>query len=262
MKRLLLLAALTCGTLASNAQGILNLSTYSGTDLTRYAGKNYNVKVNRYVFAGWNTISLPFDLDATLLNETFGSDCRLEQLAGVENDGQNVRLNFRDCKAQGIKAGQPYILYVTGENRTVSFTAPDATIVDTPTDLTFTVQGTGERVTMSGTPFKRDSQGVYGILARDNAEAAFVNVDDITTGFYATRCYIKLSGGNTALLTTNHIGADDGSTNVADLLTPGERVTVYNISGVPVATDATISDLNRLQPGIHTIKGKKVTISR
>ena len=122
--------------------------------------------------------------------------------------------------------------------------------------------GTGERVTMSGTPFRRDSQGVYGILARDNAEAAFVNVDDITTGFYATRCYIKLSGGNTALLTTNHIGADDGSTNVADLLTPGERVTVYNISGVPVATDATISDLNRLQPGIYTIKGKKVTISR
>ena len=104
--------------------------------------------------------------------------------------------------------------------------------------------------------------GVYGILARDNAEAAFVNVDDITTGFYATRCYIKLSGGNTALLATNHIGADDGSTNVADLLTPGERVTVYNISGVPVATDATISDLNRLQPGIYTIKGKKVTISR
>ena len=261
MKKLLLLAALACGSLTTYAQGLLNLSTYSGTNLTKYAGKNYNVKVSRYVFTGWNTISLPFDLDASLLDATFGADCRLEQLAGVENDGQNIRLNFRDCKKEGIKAGQPYILFYSGDSRSVSFTAPDVTIVDTPANISFTAEGTGERVTMAGAPFKRDAKGVYGILARDNSEAAFVNVDNVNTGFYATRCYIQLSGGNSALLTTNHIG-DDGSTNVTDLFSPGERVTVYNMSGIPVATDATISDINRLQPGVYSIKGKKITVSR
>ncbi len=258
MKKLLLTAAITlaCAN-ASAQQAQISLSTYNGTNLTQYAGKSYNVKVTRYIFNGWNTISLPFDVTSAQVDEVFGNDCRLECLAGVENDGKDIKLNFRNCKAEGIKANVPYILYYTGETGSKTFNVENATIVDAKPELTFTAEGTGETVTMACAKTKRNAQGVYGILARDNAEAAFVNVDDVKTGFYATRCYIQLSNGNSTMLSTNHI---NGATSVNSVMKEGETADVYNVSGVAVAKGATSAQVMNLEPGIYVIKGKKVMV--
>ncbi len=253
MKKLFLMAAFALGCISMNAQETLNLSTYQGTNLSKYTGKTLTVTVNRYVFNGWNTISLPFQMTEAQVNEAFGNDCRLERLAGVENDGTNIRLNFQDCKAEGIRANVPYILYYTGETGTKKFKTENVAVLDDAASITFTAEGTGETVTMACAKAKKGAEGLYGILARDNSEATFVNVDDISNGFYATRCYIQLSNGNSTLLTTNHISGDVTSINSVAKL--GEKVDVYNLSGVKVA-----DNINGLQKGIYVVKGKKVMV--
>ena len=253
MKKLLLMAAIALSSIGANAQQNLTLSTYKGTDLAKYTGKTLNVSVNRYVFNGWNTISLPFDLTEAQVNEAFGNDCRLERLVGVENDGSNIRLNFQDCKAEGIRANVPYILHYTGETGTKSFKTEGVAVYDAPSAITFTAEGTGETVTMACAKTQKAAEGLYGILAKDNAEATFVNVNSISTGFYATRCYIQLSNGNSTLLTTNHIGSD--VTDIKSVVKAGERVEVYNLSGVKVA-----EDVKGLKRGIYVVKGKKVMV--
>lgn len=258
MKKLLLTAAFAFACIGINAQGNLTLSTYKGTDLSKYAGKTLNVTANRYIFNGWNTISLPFSLTEAQVNETFGSDCKLEKLVGVENDGQNIRLNFQNCKSEGIKANTPYILYYTGTTGTKRIYAGNALIADAPAALTFTAEGTGETVTMSCAKLQTQASGLYGIWAKDNTEATFVNVDESSNGFYATRCYIQLSNGNSTTLTTNHISGN--ITSISSVVKGGEKVDVYNISGVQVARQINASEVNSLQKGIYVVKGKKVLV--
>ncbi|MBQ2299041.1 MAG: hypothetical protein II278_06675 [Bacteroidaceae bacterium] len=258
MKKLLLVAIIALTNLCAHAQTTLTLSTYSGTDLAKYAGKTLNISANRYLFTGWNTISLPFSMTEEQINETFGSDCKLEKLAGVEHDGHDIKLNFQDCKSEGIQANIPYILYYTGKTGDKKISVKNATISNTHTPLSFAVQGTSLSVTMSGTQQIRKAQGVYGIMGKDNAEALFVNVDDVETGFYATRCYIELSNGNSFTLTTNHIGKD--VTSIQSTVKPNENVDVYNISGIKVASQIGISEISKLQQGIYVIKGKKILV--
>jgi hypothetical protein len=259
MKKLYIIALCAISALAANAQQTLNLSTYSGTDLAKYNGQALKVTVSRYVFNGWNTISLPIDVSAAELDATFGSDSKLEKLVGVENDGNGVKLNFQDCKAEGIKANTPYILYYTGEPGTKKFTVDEALVEDSEAEISFTAEGTGETVKMACARKHTDATGLYGVLAKDNSEAKFVNVDGITNGFYATRCYIKLSSGNSTQLTTNHIAAGDVS-SISAIAAAGDMVDVYNISGVRVASGIKASDVNRLQKGIYVVNGQKIMV--
>ena len=258
MKKFYLIAALAVSALAANAQTTLTLSTYSGTNLEKYSGKALNVSVSRYVFNGWNTISLPIDVSEEELDATFGNDCKLEKLVGVENDGTGVRLNFQDCKAGGIKANTPYILYFTGESGTKRFLVKNALVQDEPASISFTAQGTGETVTMACAKMQTNAKGLYGVLAKDNTEAKFVNVDDVANGFFATRCFIQLSSGNSTVLTTNHITGDVSS--IAAVAAKGELVDVYNVSGVKVANKINAAEVNRLQKGIYVVNGKKIMV--
>lgn len=252
MKKLLLIAAIALGCSNASAQQTLNLSTYAGTDLVKYNKKTLNVNVNRYVFNGWNTISLPFDLSEEQINEVFGTDCRLETLAGVEKDGSDYKLNFLDCKKEGIKANTPYILYYTGETGSKTIKAKDAYITDEPATKTFNIDGID--VKFECAQKQTEAKGRYGILAKDNSEASFVNVDDVKAGFYATRCYVSVSNSNIASLETNHIGSGDVTSisSVSDLKGKGD---IYNLSGIKVGSKG-----SALTPGIYIINNKKVLV--
>jgi len=259
MKKLFFIAALALGCVTASAQKTLSLSTYSGTDLTKYDNKTMNVYVSRYIFKGWNTISLPFNVSKEQLNEVFGSDCRLEKLAGVESDGMDIKMNFVDCKEEGIKANVPYILNYTGETANKSFTVENATIVNSEASVSFTVANTGETVTFGAAQKHQSADGLYGILAKDNADAAFVNVDNTSTGFYATRCFIKLSSGNSTMLTSKHFTQSE-ITSINSIVKGNEKVDVYNVSGNLVAKSATAQEISNLSSGVYVVKGKKIMV--
>ena len=257
MKKFYLIAAMALATLTTNAQQKLYLSTYNGTDIAKYDGATCDVTVNRYVFKGWNTVSLPFELSEQELNETFGSDCRLEKLVSVDETANGIQLNFQDCKANGMQANTPYILYYTGEAATKKI-AKEALISNEAATLSYTTKS-GETVSMCGAQKHLDGKGLYGVMAIDNADAKFVKVGENTNGFYATRCYIQLSSGNMQTLTTRHLAAGE-VTGIQAVATEKEIVDVYSTSGAKVASKVRASKVNSLKPGIYVVKGQKVLV--
>ena len=256
MKKLFIIAALAAATLSAQAQEKLYLSTYSGTNLARYDGKVCDVNVSRYVFTGWNTIAMPFDMSEQELNDVFGSDCRLECLTGAEDNGNGVTLNFIDCKAGGMMANTPYMLYYTGESGTKKI-VKQAEVTDAQAAITYATQS-GEVVTMEAVRTHTDGKGFYGVLARDNAEVKFVSVDsENTNGFYATRCYVRLSSGNSKLISARHLGE---ATSINAIASQDELVDVYSVSGAKVASQVRASEVNSLRPAIYVIKGQKILV--
>lgn len=257
MKKLLVIAAMAALSLGAQAQEKLNLSTYNGTNLAKYDGKMCDVTVNRYIFTGWNTVALPFAMSEQELNDAFGSDCRLERLFNVEDNEMNgVTLNFIDCKKSGLEANTPYMLYYTGEagNKKI---VKQTEVTQGQAALTFNTQS-GEKVTMEGAQTQTDGKGLYGVLARDNSEVRFVSVgEENTTGFYATRCYIRLSSGTSKLLTAQHLGEP---TSINDIARQDELVDVYNTAGAKVASQIRAAEVNHLRPAIYIVKGQKILV--
>ncbi len=240
------------------AQQKLTINTISGTDVKKYDQQMVDVTVNRHVFKGWNTISLPFAMTEAKINEVFGPNCRLERLVGVENNGNEIKLNFQDCKKSGIEANVPYILYYDGETANKTISVANAKISAGKAAVTFD-DNNGNKVTFAAAKSKVDSNGKYGIMAKDNAEAAFVNVNNVETGFYATRCFITVSSGTAPLLTANHIGADE-ATGINNVVRRGEAVDVYSVGGTLIGSGMSIDQVSGLNKGIYVIKGKKVMV--
>ena len=257
MKKFYFIATLAVATLTANAQEKLMLSTYNGTNLEKYDGQICNVTVNRYMFTGWNTIALPFDISANELDETFGTDCKLEKLVSVENVGNDIQLNFQDCKAEGLKANTPYIIYYTGEacNKRI---VKEAAVSNNQPIVSFTTPR-GENVTMAGVQTKTAGVGFYGILARDNAEAKFAKVDSNLSGFLATRCYVQLASETAGKLITKHVAAGE-TTSITAITKGNEKVDVYNTNGAKVASNVSAAQVNNLHPGIYIVKGQKVLV--
>ena len=258
MKKFYLIAVVALMSLAASAQQTLNISTYNGTNVSKYDGQEVNVVVNRYMFNGWNTIALPFAMTETELNEVFGTDCKLEKLVAVDNNGNSFNLYFQDCKAGGIEPNTPYIIHYTGENANKRI-AKTAIISDAEPALTLVSKGNGEMVTMAGARMHTPGEGLYGVLAVDNSEARFVAVDDTKSGFYASRCYIKVASGNDATLNTIHMGANE-VTSIAAIAASNEKVDVYSLSGMRVATGISAKEMSKLQPGVYVVNGQKVLV--
>ncbi len=258
MKKMMVIAAMAALSLGAMAQEKLTLSTYNGTNLTRYDGKVCDVTVNRYIFNGWNTVALPFSLSEQELNDVFGTDCRLERLVSAEDNAQGITLNFADCKQSGIQANTPYMLYYTGENGNKKI-AKQAEVAKGQAVLTFTTQS-GEVVTMEGAQQHTDGQNLYGVLARDNSEVRFVAVgNEATSGFYATRCYIRLSSGTTKQLTANHLASGE-ATSINAIARQDELVDVYNATGAKVASQIPARQVNALNSGLYIVKGQKILV--
>lgn len=258
MKKIYLIALMAVLSLAVSAQQRVVLNTVNGTNLQRYDGTECLISANRYVFQGWNTIALPFELSTNELNELFGADCRLEKLVAAEGNANSVVLYFQDCKAEGLQANVPYILYYTGENTSKKIQKL-ATIIDENASISINLRNSGETVTMVGTKKHIDGVGFYGVLAADNTEATFVKVDETKSGFYATRCYMTLSSGNDAQLVTRHLAAGEIS-GIAEIAASSEKVDVYNLSGAKVASGIRASQVGRLQPGVYVVNGQKVIV--
>lgn len=256
MKKFLLMIAVAAMAFTASAQNRVTLSTYSGTQVDKYVGQQCDVTMNRYLITGWNTFALPFAMSEQELEQVIGQDFKLESLVGVNQRGNEIELCFQDCKAQGIEAGKPYILYYTGETATKKFALSTA-ITSPEASLTLTTQD-GVQVTMSGAALKTDGRDKYGILAVDNSEARFTYVDDDKV-FYATRCFITTSGIEHYTLTTRHLAAGE-TTSITDIVAGNEIVDVYNILGMRVATGIQATDVNNLEPNIYIVNGRKVLV--
>ena len=256
MKKFYLIAMMAIMALTASAQQRLSLSTYAGTNLEKVNGTECQITVNRQMFHGWNTLSLPFAVSVEELNEAFGSDCRLERLVGVENGDNAVSLIFQDCKARGMEANVPYLVYYNGEDGNCRI-AKTAVPYNRPATLTFS--DGHEKVTMGAAQKQTVGDGVYGIRVKDNSEALFTAVNGDGAIFYATRCFVKLSSGTNKTINTIHLAAGE-VTSISTLVSNGRAVDVYTLSGQKVASKANAAQLRSLQPGVYVANGQKVLV--
>ncbi len=257
MKKLFCIIALAGITLTASSQALLKLSSYNGTSLARYEGQRCDVTMDRYMFTGWNTISLPFGMTEQEIDDTFGQGVKLERLVGVSQQGTEIVLSFQDCKAEGIKANTPYIMYYPGEAGNKKLRA-NALLASKESKITMTTGG-GVEVTMHGAAMKTDGKDLYGILAINNVDANFTRIDNEKSFFYATRCYITISGNQQFTLTANHLAKGE-VTSISDIAAASDIVDVYNVLGVRVAHGIKASQVNNLEPNIYIVNGRKVLV--
>lgn len=257
MKKLFCIIALASLTLTAWSQTPLRLSSYNGTSVERYDGQVCDVSVNRYLFTGWNTISLPFAVTEQEIDDALGQGVKLERLVGVTQQGTEIVLNFQDCKSEGIKANQPYILYYPGEAGTMKIHA-NTQVSSKDSKVTLTTTG-GVEVTMNGAAVKTDGMGLYGILAINNVDPNFTYIDNDKAFFYATRCFISIPGDQQFTLTTHHF-AEGEVTSITDIAAENDIVDVYNVLGMRVAHNIKAGDVNNLVPNIYIVNGHKVLV--
>lgn len=257
MKKIFCMIALAAFSLTAWSQNPLRLSTYSGTSVARYDGQQCDVTVNRYLLTGWNTISMPFAMTEQELDDALGQGVKLERLVGVTQQGNEIVLNFQDCKAEGIKANMPYILYYPGETGNKNLHVY-AQIENKESKVTMTTN-CGVKVTMGGAATKTDGKDLYGILAVNNSEANFTHIDNAEAFFYATRCYINIPGEQQFTLIANHLGAGE-VTGIDEIAKTDDVVDVYNVLGMRVAHNIKAGEINNLEPNIYVVKGRKILV--
>ncbi len=258
MKKLFCMIALAGLTLTAVAQNqTLRLSSYNGTQLERYDGQQCDVTIDRYLFNGWNTVSLPFAMSEQEIDEVLGQGVKLERLVDATQQGTEIVLTFQDCKAEGLQANVPYILYYPGESGSKKFHV-NAQVTKKESKVTFTTGG-GVKVSMHGAALKTTGKDLYGILAINNAEARFTPIDDSKSLFYATRCYVSIPGEQEFTLTTRHL-AQGEVTSINNIAAEGDIVDVYNVLGMKVGSGIKASEINNLTPGIYVVKGHKVLV--
>lgn len=160
--------AMTCAQTAT-AQKVKNLYTETQTlNVEQVQSTDNPIQLNRYLFAGYNTLCLPMTLSAEQFAAT-AKDVRIERLAAIRQVGTTVQLCFVDCTNDGIKAGVPYLIFSpTRQYMRVKNTEVNAINAEIKTIRMN--DGQGNQVSFSSSWNSRQKNGIYGIPSKQDVE--------------------------------------------------------------------------------------------
>ena len=181
-------AAMMC-TLNVHAQ---NKVTYLNTNansvnVKQLENTDQTVQVNRYFFAGYNTLCLPMSLDAKQLAQA-ARNVKIERLAAIGQEGNTLCLYFVDCTNEGIEAGVPYLVF-SPTAQTLRARNTNAQGIDTELKTIRMNDGQGNQVAFNSSWDLRLKDGLYGIPAKQNvAVLESVLISTNGQGFLPTRC--------------------------------------------------------------------------
>ena len=191
MKQLVLLMIVAMGlsTTALAQKRVKNIyASSSKLDIEMMQSSEQTVQLNRYFFAGYNTLCLPFSLTAEQV-AVAAKDLKVERLAGIQQEGATLNLYFVDCTDEGIQAGLPYLVvsptsqYLRVKNTDVLNFDPELKSVRMSDDK-------GNIVTFGSSWESLEKVGRYGIPAKQNVtplESVLVRTEADKT-FLPTRC--------------------------------------------------------------------------
>ena len=193
--------------------------------------------------AAWNSMVLPFAMDATAITSTFGADAKVAEYTGTTTtETGDVTLNFSTVTE--IKANTPVFIYG-------ATAAADKEIAD--------------RTVVAGTPAAEPASAAYtfvGTYAPATAVAGdwFVSSDNKmyksngTEGIKATRAVFRAADSSEAKSLYFTVDGTDVTDRV-DLtgVTEQTKGDIYNLNGVKMGG-------NSLPKGIYIVGGKKVVV--
>lgn len=174
---------------AVTAQKVKSLYTETQTlKVEQVQNTEMPVQVNRYLFAGYNSICLPMTLSAEQLAAT-AKDIRVERLAAIRQEGATLQLLFVDCTNEGIEAGMPYLIF-SPTRQYLRAKNTEANAIDTEIKTVRMDDGKGNQVSFSSSWTSRQKNGLYGIPAKQNVEileSVLVRTTE-ELSFLPTRC--------------------------------------------------------------------------
>lgn len=200
--------------------------------------KAENVSITRQVYAGKNTLCLPFNVS----KEDLGAQAIATYTGTEEKDGSTI-INFD--KQPYVDANKPFIAQFDEANAKETLTFTNKGVVNTPAEM-------GNPFTGTYTP--GPAAGKYGLnadgLFQEGGETAMIN---------AFSAYLTLSEAQEARPILLAIGGESTGINAATIANGNETVKVYNLQGRLVATTKSLNDLH-LASGVYIVNNKKVIV--
>lgn len=195
-----------------------------------------SVSITRPVFAGKNTMCLPFWVS----KEDLGANTIATYVDNEEKDGNTI-INFE--KKDAVDANVPFIAQFDETKETLTF--KDKGVVNTPA-----VMGNP----FIGTYTPGSAAGKYGL----NADGKFQKGGE-TAKINAFSAYLTLSEAQEARPILLAIGGESTGINAATIANGNETVKVYNLQGCLIATTKSLNDLH-LASGVYIVNNKKVIV--
>lgn len=234
----------------ANAQSTATLSTTSKIDFSKVTENTKTIYMSRQLFAGYNTICLPFSLTAEELTRMVGEGVMLERLVQAEEG----TLTFLDVTANGLQAGMPYLLY-SPKKQSVLFSTKNLDLATEPQTINVgmaMMSGKFEPTkewNLLGIPAQQDKEILDAVLVRTEGDKLF----------YPTRCGISYSGNDVP--TIQHVKSFDEATAINNLKANNQKVDVYTTNGQLLKRNMGINDAVRgLKSGVYVVNGMKFVV--
>lgn len=206
------------------------------------------IQLNRYFFAGYNTLCLPMSVSAEQLG-----DIKVERFQGIEQEGNILNLYFVECTNEGIQAGVPYLVY-SPKSQYFRIKNSDAMTIGNELKVIRMSDKNGNTVTFGSGWETIEKVGRYGIPAQQDVtplEAVLVRTN-ADKKFLPTRCGF----------TWNQQNASAKELRIVHL--SQVELTKINNTNIQNATDNTYDlngrKVNKSAKGLHIQDGKKVTV--
>ena len=232
----------------------LSEETDNAATLEEWDGYEADVTLTRTLqTGGWNTLALPFNVEATTLSAInaqlalASGSMTVKELTGSSFDSGTLTLTFGD--ATSMKAGTPYLVKVTPAAVNLA-TMPFAGAEVSKTAVTVETTAVDFVPTLGLTEVTGDPKEIL-FIGSGNKLLHPTTLPDNMKGF---RAYFKLKGDavNASSFTLDF---GDGETTGIDSVENGklkvESSEVYNLAGQRVAQPA---------KGVYVVNGKKVVI--
>ena len=120
------------------------------------------IQLNRYFFAGYNTLCLPMSVSAEQLG-----DIKLERFEGIKQEGNILNLYFVECTSDGIQAGVPYLVN-SPKSQYLRVKNSDAMTIDNQLKTVRMSDNNGNTVSFGSGWETIEKVGRYGIPAQQN----------------------------------------------------------------------------------------------
>jgi len=170
MKRFVLtmtMAALTMGQAAVAQNRVKNVYTEAQQlKVEQVMNTEQTVQLNRYLFAGYNTLCLPMSMSAEQLAGA-AQGLKVERMAAIRQEGSTLCVYFVDCTAEGIRAGVPYLVF----SPVAQYLRAKNTEANGMNENLVTIRMNdeqGNQVSFASSWQMRNKDGLYGIPAKQN----------------------------------------------------------------------------------------------
>lgn len=202
------------------------------------------VIVNRTIKDGiWNTLCLPFAMDATQIAENFGADAEVKILTGLTVNGESYTMHFEDCNEIG--AALPCMIRVS--NAVSTITVEGKVEVDTTEEPKDYAENGNNLVTFIGNYAKTTVPKNDGNYIINSNKFYFVNSEVTNKGFRGYFNLYTLEGGNSNKMLSFDFGGT--ITDIENVIIEGLDENIFDLQGRRV---------QRLQKGVNIVNGRKV----